>query len=154
MAASSESSYVRIMRSARWALAALLGIAAGCSGPSHPAPRGPDSPTPASDADAGTDVAPLADAAPGTPLTDAECDDFIDHVFAIAARKRAGEVPPDQANTDEEVRAASEKEKQKAETRQMCKKLTRELYDCAMKAPDAAALAACDAAHGETPDPR
>ncbi len=36
----------------------------------------------------------------------------------------------------------------------MCKKLTRALYDCAMKAPDAAALAACDAAHGETPDPR
>ncbi len=151
MAASSESSYVPVMGTARWALAALLGAAA-CSGSNQPAAHGPKTPPPSAGIDAGATAAtaPL-DAGPGAPLTDAECDDFVDHVVAIAARKRADEVPAEQVNTDEEVRQVSEK--LRTQMRALCKNITRELFACAMKAPDATALAACEAAHGEAPDP-
>lgn len=136
------------------AVALAVGLLA-CGGRRTPANGTPPDTGDAAVADrSNADAGAAGAAAPGTepPLTAAECDRFVDHVVAVAASTLAARATGDEANTAEEIEATQIK--LRSALREECLRVDRALFECALRAGDAASLSACQGAHGEGAGPR
>lgn len=130
----------------RFLLIALLLSFVACGGPAKStAPPVDPAPVPVDQPDAG--VAATEGDAGSAALTATECDRLVDHVVGLAAAMRTGEA----SSTDEEIAAA--KERLRTEMRASCLPLSRAMYDCVMRATDAAGVAACQPPEDYPGDP-
>ncbi len=118
----------------RGVLAFLLLV--GCSHPAR-SPHGNGDPKAP---DAGVEPAPTPDAAPpDAPVTEAECDQWIDHVLDLANSETYATLPP-------EERAAARADahaKFRTDYIDQCLQFTRADYECLLAAPDRDAMIAC-----------
>jgi hypothetical protein len=110
----------------------LFVLLCACSGGS---PKGGTTPG-ARDAGAGD----AAKTDPDAPLTNAECDAFIDHMVDMAERQRAAADPEKAATPEELARVkASRREQERGE----CLKIPRPVWQCAMAAQTPQAYVDC-----------
>jgi hypothetical protein len=126
----------------RFVLGAALIITVACNGksdkttPDQPAPidAAPSTVADAGGATSSTDAGPA-------PLTEAECRKFIDHVVRIVRVEHDAKVDPSVRPSDEQVTKI--RTKLRAEDLQLCMKLPRPIYECALRARNKAQYLAC-----------
>jgi hypothetical protein len=118
---------------------ALIGVvcAAGACGSKSGGGTG-TAPLPPIGDDAGPE--PAGDAGPAG-LTEAQCDDLLDHLLAVEREAQAAELDPDLQPTDEQI--ADIRAQMREQFLGPCMQSTQELYDCAIEARTREAFAAC-----------
>jgi hypothetical protein len=137
----------------RAVLTGALLLALACGGSNKPPPGDPGRAADAGAEPAAADATAAEQAGSNQPLTQAECDRFVDHVVELAAEMLAARAEnPDHANTPEEI--ATIQDKLRAEMRADCLRVDRATFDCAMNATSATALAGCQTSGGEASAPR
>lgn len=119
-----------------------LVVAAGCSAsPKRAAPAAPSPPPSHSQRDRDRARAGAPSAAPGAPVTRAECDKLIDHVIAIARAEQAARLPANKRPTDAQVDAI--RRGLRRDLMQPCLRAGRAQLTCGMAASTSRALARC-----------
>ena len=94
-------------------------------------------PLPPLEADAG----PVAGDAGAAGLTEAQCDELLDHLLEVERRTQAAELDPELQPTDEQL--AEIRAEMREEFLEPCMQSTQALYDCAIEADTRQAFAAC-----------
>ncbi|HTM20447.1 MAG TPA: hypothetical protein VL172_08070 [Kofleriaceae bacterium] len=80
---------------------------------------------------------------PDAPLTDKECDAFIDHTVVIGEMQRVATKGKEVAATPEELAKVQASRRGDPKERSACLQLPRNVWQCAMKAQDPQAFVDC-----------